>query len=250
MRVEGADCLAAVKGFARDAFSGILDLIYPPHCLVCKDPDQGYLCGKCIEEIDLIKPPGCRKCGGLLSENTRGTTCEDCRERDYHFEFARSAGIFEGVLRDAIHALKYHNHIAIADSLGEVMARSFAEVGLAGKADLAIPIPIHRSRMLQRGFNQSEALARVFCKRVNLPLEPRVLRKTRKTKRQMELPFDLRITNVKGSFEVREATRFRGKRVLLIDDVFTTGSTLDEAARVLCEAGASAVCAYTLAKSL
>lgn len=240
---------------ARDAFSGLLDLVYPPHCLICNAEVENYLCGKCIEKIDPITPPYCRKCGGPPSVppykgGTAGGYCEECRERQYHFEFSRSAGIFEGVLREAIHALKYHNHLAIAEPLADIMAQSYAETGLAGRAELAVPIPIHISRSIQRGFNQSEELARVFCKRVNLPLETQTLHKSRKTRRQMELPFDLRISNIRGSFKVAHEERIRGKRVLLIDDVFTTGSTLDEAARVLREAGASEVYAYTLSKSL
>lgn len=234
------------RQLARDAFSGLLDLIYPPHCLICRAGAEGYLCAKCIEKIELIAPPFCHKCGGP----TESYSCGECREREYHFESARSAGVYEDVLREAIHALKYKNHIAIAAPLAELMVAAFPETGLAGKTDQAIPIPIHISRSIRRGFNQSEELARVFCSRVHIPLETRVLYKSRKTKRQMELPFDLRIANVQGSFKVAHTERIRGKRVLLIDDVFTTGSTLDEAAKVLLEAGASAVCAYTLSKSL
>lgn len=230
----------------RDAYSGLLDLVYPPHCLICREEGASYLCAKCIEKIDLIKPPFCRKCGGP----TESFNCAECRDREYHFECARSAGIYDDVLREAIHALKYNNHIAIAEPLAEIMAESFRDTGLAGKADIVIPIPIHVSRTIRRGFNQSEELARGFTKRVHLPMDPSVLHKARKTKRQMELPFDLRVSNIQGSFKVTHAERIRGKRVLLIDDVFTTGSTLDEAAKVLLAAGASTVYAYTLSKSL
>lgn len=231
---------------ARDAFSGLLDLVYPPHCLICRAEGGSYLCAKCIEEIDLIKPPFCRKCGGP----TESYLCEECRAREYHFECSRSAGIFDGNLRQAIHSLKYLNHISMAEPLAEIMAQGFRDTGLAGKADIVVPIPIHASRAIRRGFNQSEELAKGFCRRVHLPVEPHVLHKAKKTKRQMELPFDLRLSNIAGSFTVTHPERIRGKRVLLVDDVFTTGSTLDEAARVLLESGASLVSAYTLSKSL
>lgn len=234
-----------VRG-ARDIFSGLLDLIYPPHCLICRAAGETYLCASCIEKIDLIKPPFCRKCGGPCES----FHCEDCREREYHFECARSAAIYEGVLREAIHALKYRNYIAVAEPLAEIMAESFRDTGLAGRADIVIPIPIHASRMIHRGFNQSEELARGFAKRLHLPMEPRVLRKSKKTKRQVELPLDLRVSNVQGAFTAANPERIRGKRILLIDDVFTTGSTLDEAAKVLLNSGASTISAYTLAKSL
>lgn len=238
--------LSNVITAARDAFSGLLDLIYPPHCLICRAEGQSYLCGKCIEKITLIKPPYCQKCGGP----TESFHCQECRSREYHFESARSAAIYEDVMRQAVHELKYNNHINIAPPLAEIMALSFNDTGLAGRADIVIPIPIHRSRQIRRGFNQSEELARGFCSRLHLPMETSVLHKTKKTKRQMELPFDLRVGNIRGSFSVTHPEKIRGKRVLLIDDVFTTGSTLDEAAKVLREAGASIVYCYTLSKSL
>lgn len=251
---------SAIK-VACDAFAGILDLIYPPHCLICRAADEDYLCAECIEQINPITPPFCRKCGGVpgtksagpsfppFEGGTKGGMCADCQAREYHFEVSRSAAIYEGVLRDAVHQLKYMNHIGIAEPLAEIMARALPDANLP-RVDVAIPIPIHASRLLRRGFNQSEELARLFCKRVDLPLENGVLRKSKKTKRQMELPFDLRVSNVQGSFRASHEERIRGKRVLLIDDVFTTGSTLDEAAKVLLQAGAASVSAYTLSKSL
>jgi len=230
----------------RDIYSGIMDLIYPPHCVTCGDAGDGYFCPKCAEKVTLIIPPVCRKCGTPCESYT----CEQCRDREYAFECARSAGVFDGVLRDAIHALKYRNLVVVADPLAEILVKAFPGTGFAGTVDVVVPIPIHHSRMVDRGFNQSEELACRFARRIPLPVEPSVLRKCRKTKHQVDLPIDLRATNVQGSFVVRHPEKIRGKRVLLIDDVFTTGSTLDEAARVLLAAGASAVRAYTLAKSL
>lgn len=223
-----------------------MDLIYPPHCVVCREAEDGYLCPKCSEKITLIVPPVCRKCGTPCESYT----CEQCRDREYAFECARSAGVFDGVLREAIHALKYRNLIVTADPLAEILIKAFPQTGFVGTVDTVVPIPIHRSRMVDRGFNQSEELAFRLARRIGLPVETRVLRKARKTRHQVDLPFDLRATNVQGSFVVRRPEKIRGKRVLLIDDVFTTGSTLDEAARVLLAAGATAVRAYTLAKSL
>lgn len=238
--------LSATKSAAKDIFSGILDLIYPPHCVVCRTAGEGYLCGKCREKITLIEGPVCRKCGAPCE----AYVCEECRDREYAFECARSAGIFEDVLRDAIHALKYSNHVVLADPLAEIMAEVFPSTGLVGMVDVVVPIPIHRSRMIDRGFNQSEELAVRLGKRIGLPVESAVLLKMKKTKHQVELPFDLRATNIGGSFAVDRAQSIRRKKVLLIDDVYTTGSTLNEAARVLLDSGASAVRAYTLAKSL
>lgn len=226
--------------------SGALDLIYPPHCVICREAGEGYLCPACTEKIDLIVPPVCRKCGTPCERYT----CGECEGREYAFECARSAGIFDGVLRDAIHALKYGNHIVMVEPLARIMIDAFPSTYFARAVDVLVPIPIHFSRMVDRGFNQSEELAKELARRVGLPVEASVLRKRRKTKHQVELPFDARAINVRGSFAARHAEKIRGRRVLLVDDVFTTGSTLDEAARVLLSAGASSVRAYTLAKSL
>ena len=231
---------------AHGIYSGTLDLIYPPFCLVCGDAGEDCLCADCVEKIDIIEPPYCRKCG-IPCESFY---CSKCRQRQFAFECACSAGTFDGALRTAIHALKYDSHLVMADSLAELMARCFPTTHLANKVDLAIPIPIHRSRVLERGFNQSAQISRTFCKRVSLPLELKVLYKSRGTRHQVDLPHEERASNIEGAFAVKNAGNVAGKNVLLIDDVFTTGSTLNEAAKTLRNAGAASVYAYTLARSL
>lgn len=232
----------------RDIWSGVLDLVYPPFCLVCKEPGASYLCAKCVEGIILVEPPWCRKCG--IPCEPDHYYCDQCREREFDFDFACSAGVFDGSLRDAIHALKFGGHIMMAQPLGELMVRHFPQTHLANNVDLAVPVPIHRSRLLHRGFNQSTELAKVLCKRVSLRLETEALVKTRKTRDQVDLPEDQRFANLEGSFSVIRPHAVAGMRVLLIDDVMTTGATLNEAARTLRSAGASAVFGYTLSRRL
>lgn len=231
---------------ARDAWAGLLDLVYPPHCLVCGAADDGYLCAACIEKIDFIEPPFCPRCG-LPGDPGR---CLDCGDREFAFEFARSVGAFDGVLRKAIHALKYGPHIAMADPLAGLMARSFADTRLAGKFDLVTAVPIHGSRVSERGFNQADELARRLCARLGLVYAPDVLVKPRPSRRQVELPHDLRTANIRGAFAAPRPAAVTGERVLLVDDVFTTGSTLDEAAKTLLAAGCAEVYAYTVARSV
>ncbi|MCL5105578.1 MAG: ComF family protein [Armatimonadetes bacterium] len=239
-------CIAMLLKLARDIYTGLLDLIYPPFCLVCEKPGEEALCAECIEKIDLVGRACCHKCGAPTEEYE----CRDCRERVFAFEYARSAAIFEGVLRDAIHRLKYDSRLALADPLAELMVRCFPDTTLPGKVDLIIPIPIHPSRMPERGFNQAKELAARFCKRVRLPIATDVLLKTKKTAHQVDLARDERGINLEGAFVARNADKISGKRILLIDDVFTTGSTLHEAATVLMQVGAKAVYAYTLARSI
>ncbi|MCL4499507.1 MAG: ComF family protein [Chloroflexi bacterium] len=231
---------------AHDIFSGLLDLIYPPFCLVCAKPGEEALCAKCVEKIDLVGRVYCHTCGTPCEDYE----CAECHSRVFAFEYARSAGIFEGVLRDAIHRLKYDSRLTLADPLAELMVRCFPDTLLPGKIDIVIPIPIHRSRLPERGFNQARELAVRFGKRVRLPVMTDVLVKTKKTRHQVELARDERGINLEGVFAVTNADKVVGKRVLLIDDVFTTGSTLHEAATSLREAGAKAVYAYTLARSV
>lgn len=231
---------------ARDLYTGVLDLIYPPFCVVCRKAGNHYLCPECIEKIDLIEPPYCRKCG----TPTESYLCSECRDNEFVFEFSRSTGIFEGTLRTAIHTLKYDFHLALADPLADLMVRCFPSTHLAGKIDMVVPVPIHHSRKTERGFNQAEELARRLCKKVSLPIETRALVKSRPTKHQVDLPYEQRALNVTGAFVVKNRDLIQGKRILLIDDVFTTGSTLNEAAKALKNAGSAEIYAYTLARSL
>jgi competence protein ComFC len=228
-----------------DIAQGVLDLVYPPFCVVCEKAGSQYLCAECIEKVQLIEYPYCRTCGAP----SETATCRECRDREFAFESGRSAGIYEGVLRDAIHALKFSFHPAVAEPLGDLMAQRFSKLYLSGKVDVIVPVPIHKSRMHVRGFNQSEELARRLCTHIPLPLETGVLYQARKTRHQVDLPQDERASNVRGAFAVRDGRRITGKRVLLIDDVFTTGATLNEAASALRSAGARSVHVYTLARS-
>ncbi len=138
----------------------------------------------------------------------------------------------------------------MAEPLAKLMARCYPYNRFSGKVDMAIPVPIHRSRMVERGFNQSAELSKLMCKRISLPVELRVLHKIKNTRHQVDLLQDDRLFNLEGAFAVRNAELISGKSVLLVDDVFTTGSTLNEAAKALKAAGAGAVHVYTLARSI
>ena len=243
---EGHAVKRRLISLARDCWSGLLDLVYPTYCLVCEQESEDYLCAKCIESIDTISPPVCRKCGIPTEEYM----CFECRERNYVFTMARSAAIYDGSLRNAIHLFKYSRRIVLADPLAQLMIRCLPDTRLVGKFDIVVPIPIHPSRMRERGFNQAEELARRLCEAINIPMNTQVLYKLKKTRHQANLPEDERLINLQGSFAVRNADMIRGRRVLIVDDVMTTGSTLNEAAQVLLSAGAGEVYGYTLARSL
>jgi competence protein ComFC len=234
-----------MNALAHDLFSGLLDLVYPSYCLVCGKADDDYLCPDCIEMIDVIGDMHCHKCAIPCETHI----CLDCQSREFAFDWACSAGLYEGVLRKGIHALKYDMHLAIIDQLAGLMVCCYPHRQLNGKVDIVVPIPIHRDRLIERGFNQSEELGRPLCKRISVPLESNALFRIRNMRHQVSLPQDKRMLNIKGAFAVPNPALVLGKRVLLVDDVFTTGATLNEAAKVLKESGALSVYVYTLARN-
>jgi ComF family protein len=227
---------------------GILSLLYPPCCLVCRtlQPANG-LCDTCRESIQPVPEPICARCGQALLTNA---PCSHCRDRKPAFDAARAMGAYDGVLRHAIHRLKYRDRPQLAEPLGLLLAdyardNAMALNGL--RIDVVAPVPMHPVRQRLRGYNQSERLARVVARSLDIPLNTGVLIRSRPTRPQVGLEGAARRDNIAGVFAVRDATDFAGKAVLLIDDVATTGATLHEAAKALKEAEAKAVYCLTLA---
>lgn len=222
------------------ALRGLLELVFPPACQVCRTPGSFPLCNDCRYGFRLIRLPVCQKCGKPL----RGPpdlvfTCTPCRHRRPYFAAARAAGIYDGTLREAIHALKFGRRRALAAPLGALMAdRAAADAGLRG-ARLVVPVPLHRYRMRERGFNQSELLAAKVSNHLNLPLRSDVLVRRQATEAQSGLTLEDRRGNVRGAFTVTRA--LARDKVMLVDDVISTGFTASECARALRQAGAGQV---------
>lgn len=230
----------------RDIASGVLEFTYPIHCLKCDRLANAFLCDECLSRIELIAPPVCSKCG----KPSERRLCHTCRNREFHFEKVRSAGPFRGALRNAIHALKYRKLQSVSSPLIKLLTQAYPSSGLGKNFDFVTPIPIHRSRMIERGFNQSESLARGLARHLGILLEASVLYKAVNTPHQVDLAPELRMINVRGSFGIKNPEKILMKRILVVDDVVTTGATLDEAAQTLISAGAKSVSGYTLARSL
>jgi ComF family protein len=171
--------------------------------------------------------------------------CLSCRQRPPHFDQALAAGIFEGTLREAIHIFKYQAVWALGRPLAEWMA---SQVNVTTLLDMVMPVPLHTRRLRERGFNQALLLAHGIAVRFAIPLVLDNLVRIRFTRPQVELSGRDRMENVSGAFALRSPEAMNGKRVLLIDDVFTTGATLNECSRVLKHAGAASVTAFTLAR--
>jgi ComF family protein len=233
---------------------GLLDLIFPPLCAFCSTPlpeDEGdEICPECLGNIRFISPPICPKCGlPFPMEMGEDHLCGQCLGRHWHFGSARALGLYEGPIREAIHLLKYRERSFLAKPLIGLLDRGYPFIAY-GSYDLLVPVPLHPKRLRERGFNQALLLGRVIGRRKGVPCMASALKKARWSLPQIDLSPKEREANVKGSFAVADREVIRGKRVLLIDDVMTTGATVNECARALLEAGAGEVDVFTLARAV
>lgn len=227
----------------------LLDFFFPTLCRICNGPlgEARWVCEKCLQRIIIVNPPVCHICGLPLSPSFMGTErplCKDCKNEKRYFSMARSVAIYEGVMRECIHLLKYDGKTGLSKPLGRMMVTLIKDEGIEG--DMIIPVPLHPRKRRERGFNQAELLSHEISKGINIPVDTKKLIKKKDTPSQTDLTRLERIKNVKGSFCVRGG--FKGKRILLIDDVFTTGATINECSKVLLEAGAEDVYVITLGR--
>jgi ComF family protein len=228
--------------------------LFDPACAACRGPvgpgRVGPVCSGCWSAIKLVSPPWCDRCGEPLQSwrHTPGSDgqCPRCVAHPPHFDLARAFGLYEGALREIVHALKYRGHRSLAAPLGALMEETGR--GLLEGADAVVPVPLHPWRHLRRGFNQADELAQALGRRVWRPLRRRSLRVP-----QARLSGHQRWTNVRtayGLFRLRAgAPARRPKYVVLIDDVMTTGATLDACSRMLREGGVEWIAALTLARA-
>ncbi len=233
---------------------GLLDLLYPPRCEACGRLRRETLCHECLVAIERIEPPMCELCGEPFDPLAQGAPrCADCRGKRKSFALARSACYYTGPLAEAIKRYKYHCQMVLWRPLGELMAEAVAQGAAGGieanSLDVICAVPLHRSRLRERGFNQSELLAEVVAEHLGRPLRP-LLARTRATLPQVDLPAASRAVNVRDAFTADLHEVIKGQRVLLVDDLFTTGATMTECARTLMRAGAQEVRIFTLARPL
>ena len=198
-----------------------------------------------------MRGPVCPECGRQFGSaaslvSSPGHRCRSCRERPPHFDQALAAGCFEGPLREAIHVFKYRPLRTLGSPLGAWMAE---QVRLVHPLDRVLPVPLHRTRLRMRGFNQALLLAAAVGRRFSIVLDHDALVRIRPTRPQVELNGAEREQNVHGAFALKRPGAVAGMRILLVDDVFTTGATLNECSRALKEAGAASVTAFTLARA-
>ena len=238
--------------FLKPLAARVFNLTFPEDCRICEQPLTNVsripVCPACLS---LPKPLQaeffCRACRTPFADDyplDEHDLCTVCRQGLANFDAAYSFGSYEGTLQQLIHLFKYAKVETLAEPLGQFMQQALP---LEANFDFIMAMPMHWKKRWERGFNQAELLARPVARRYGLPLAKN-LRRTRYTKSQAGLSETDRRANLRGSFAVSHPEQITGKRILLIDDVFTTGSTLRSAAQVLKEAGAGHVSALTLAR--
>ncbi len=230
----------------------ILDWLYPRVCAGCglAEPDTGpALCWDCRAALPTCQPPWCACCGcpvpGPVDHAYR---CYRCAAQPPAFDCARACMLYDGVVRHVIHELKYRHALWVVPEVGGWLAQAVMSLYDSKVFDAVIAVPLHPARRRERSYNQAERLARQVADGLQLPLARNALRRVRPTPSQTRLTAAARATNVKQAFAARRHSWLEGKRVLLVDDVMTTGATVNECAVTLKRAGLAEVTVLTAAR--
>jgi ComF family protein len=266
-RIRATQSQAANHGFARwveQAAAAVFFTFFPADCRICGSPlievSRLPVCKSCLGELRPLEGSFCSVCGEALVsplfDGRPDVLCGLCQRAHPSFERAVAYGSYEGGLRDLIHLLKFGQVRPAAKVLGRMLAETIAALdpSLPSGPVTVVPVPLHRVKRAQRGFNQAEMIAKAALKNLGLPerfdLCAGVLVRQRETKSQIGLTRHQRRENLRGAFAVTDPTRTAGKNIVLVDDVFTTGTTASECARVLRRSGAARVFVVTVARTL
>ncbi len=243
-----------IADLGRELWDGLLQLLYPQVCAVCGasiGSEQKYFCAACRSALVADPHMSCPRCAttvGPYVDTADG--CSHCRALNLHFDRAVRMGPYEGTLRELILRMKYPGGETIATMLAQVWAEAIEPRVRQFAVNVVIPVPLHWRRRWTRGFNQCEALGQVIAGLLRIPCRPGWLRRVRNTPPQVkESPAGRRI-NVRGAFKVRSGAKLDGRAVLLVDDVLTTGTTCNEAARALVKSGAARVSVAVIAHAM
>jgi ComF family protein len=251
----------ALRPTLTDRLDWLVDWLYPPSCRACggriHGRDAEYFCSACWPQIRLVDHPLCDLCGRpFLDVAGDDHRCGVCLARSMYFIRARAWGCYprddmsEHPLRQVIQKFKYGRKVSLGKPLGRLMTEGCEEFLAGCQVDLIIPVPLHPKRLRWRGFNQSLLLAKQVSRKYSVPMDPFVLYRSRETLPQTQLTEDERRKNVRGAFETDPNKSLKQKSILLVDDVYTSGATVNECSRVLMRAGAGEVIVLTLARTI
>jgi ComF family protein len=245
--------LSAVKHFLLDIKDDILDFVYPQSCPICQKHlgrDEKHVCENCWKSLAILPAPFCPYCKSFFEEE-ESLVEHRCiylnKPKDRKILAVRSLGTFDDYYQKLIHRFKYDKKIPLGKRLAARLGQAVAFNADFTSCHLAIPVPLHRARHRERGFNQSEILAEGISEGTGIPVAKDILRRKKNTKDQTYLNAQQRAENVRGAFVVTKPGRANGRSVILVDDVMTTGATLNECAAMLQKAGAGRIVAATLA---
>ena len=232
-----------------------LGFFYPEICQLCEaeraTASDGFVGAKCWTQVRFIRPPFCERCGlPYPGDLTTPFECTNCRELELHFTSARSAVVAKSVVLEVIHRFKYQRALWFENFLADLFLREAVPVLRGEGWDFIVPVPLHPLKEREREFNQAEILARHLGEAIGIPLNAKLLRRVASTLTQTRLTREQRAANMRGAFEVRAGIELNGERVVLVDDVFTTGATTNACARALRTAGAGEVCVWTVARGV
>ena len=221
------------------------DLLFPPVCFGCNTRiSAGMLCDQCIQSLEFLDDV-CPRCGAYEQE----TSCRNCQENDYHFDRARSVFRFNKIIKSLIHDLKYNEMKKVASFLGEMSVNFLQKFQPFEQVDLIVPIPLHRVKKRSRGYNQSQLLSLEIAGRMNWLHKPDLIKRSRFTETQTKLGKTEREKNVREAFVLNSKHRLAGSNILIIDDVFTTGSTVNSVSALLKQNGAAKIYVLTIARA-
>ena len=244
-----------------DRFDWLVDWLYPPRCRACGGRiygrDAEYFCAACWPEIHVVSHPLCTVCGRpFIDASGDDHLCGVCLSRTPYFARARAWACYpreemsEHPLRRVVQKFKYGRRVSLGKPLGRLMAQGCQEFLSECAVDVIIPVPLHPKRLRWRGFNQSVLLARQVSRALDVPMDPFVLCRSKQTPPQTQLTEEERRKNVRGAFSLNPHKPVEGRRVLLVDDVYTSGATVNECSRSLKRAGAEEVYVLTLARAV
>jgi len=226
------------------------DLLFPPTCIVCSIAGavvKGAICDKCLQGVEFIESPMCPACGREFSDSASGDhLCGSCLQKRPLFSKASAVAHYQEPVATLLHSLKYQGNMAVLPALRTIINLR-PVVSLKGNERI-IPVPLHIKRLRERGFNQAVLIAELFFPEHKGLFLVDSLKRIRHTSSQTGLDGAERRRNLRGAFSARENSELQGKKVILVDDVFTTGSTANECSRALLAAGADQVNVLTLAR--
>lgn len=223
------------------------DLIYPPRCPICHDirqPGRMLICDECVKKLPFVTGPTCRKCGKPIDPED-GERCFDCSGQEHVFDRGMGVFLYNDVMRKSIHYFKYKGRMEYGTFYAHCAWKAARENLELWKPQVIVPVPVHKMRLRRRGYNQAEIIGKELSRLTGIPCETGYVRRVTRTRAQKDLSPEERRKNLEHAFAPGRLSA-EGKRVLLVDDIYTTGSTMDAVSRILKQGGAKEIYALSI----